>query len=158
MADFDEIYNLYFRDVYRYLFALSGDPSIAEEITQETFFKALQKLDTFDGRGCITPWLFRIARNGYISFLRKDARFDRNIDLALLPGEETPETVLLRHEASAALHSAVSLLPDPYQEVFVLRAFGGLSYGKIAGHYGKPESWARVTYHRATLKLKEALQ
>ena len=48
MADFDEIYNLYFRDVYRYLFALSGDPSIAEEITQETFFKALQKLDMYN--------------------------------------------------------------------------------------------------------------
>lgn len=72
MTDFQEAYDLYFRDVYRYALSLCRNEAVAEEITQETFYKALQKLDSFDGKGKITVWLCQIAKNTYISMCRKN--------------------------------------------------------------------------------------
>ena len=71
MTDFQEVYTLYFRDVYRYCLALCRDEETAEEVTQETFFKALNAIDQFDGRCRLYVWLCQIAKNTYYSHLKK---------------------------------------------------------------------------------------
>ena len=157
VTDFQEAYTLYFRDVYRYALSLCRNRSIAEEITQETFYKALQKLDSFDGKGKITVWLCQIAKNTYISMCRKDKYLDSDADTARLPDSGSIEENFFNQETAFAIHKVLHDLEEPYKEVFSLRTFGELSFKQIAELFGKTESWARVTYHRARLKIKEEL-
>lgn len=158
MTDFQEVYNLYFRDVYRYALSLCQNESLAEEITQETFYKALQKLDSFDGKGKVYIWLCQIAKNTYISFCRKDKYLDLDTDTTQLPSTGNIEDNFCDQETAFAIHKVLHTLEEPYKEVFSLRTFGELSFKQIAELFGKTETWARVTYHRARLKIKEELQ
>lgn len=158
MTDFQEVYNLYFRDVYRYTLSLCRNESVAEEITQETFYKALEKLDSFDGKCKVSVWLCQIAKNTYISMSRKDKRLDPDADTALLPSDGNIEERFFDRETAFAVHKVLHALEEPYKEVFSLRAFGELSFKQIAELFGRTEAWARVTYHRARLKIKEELK
>ena len=67
MTDFSEVYEQYFQDVYKYALSLTGDPHVAEEITQETFFKALNSIDTFRGQCKLYVWLCQIAKNTFFT-------------------------------------------------------------------------------------------
>lgn len=158
MTDFQEVYILYFRNVYRYALSLCRNESMAEEITQETFYKALQKLDSFDGNGRVYVWLCQIAKNTYISMYRKEKRLDPSSDTALLPADGSIEDKFCDKETAFTIHKVLHTLDEPYKEVFSLRTFGELSFKQIAELFGKTEAWARVTYHRARLKIKEELK
>ena len=158
MTDFQEVYDLYFRDVYRYALSLCRNEAVAEEITQETFYKALQKLDSFDGKCKVSVWLCQIAKNTYISMCRKDKHLDANADTALLPDNGNIEDHFCNKETAFAIHKVLHTMEEPYKEVFSLRTFGELSFKQIAELFGKTEAWARVTYHRARLKIKEELK
>lgn len=63
--ELDEIYRQYFQTVYKYALSLSGDPNTAEEVAQETFFKALKKIDGFKGDCSVQTWLCSIAKNTF---------------------------------------------------------------------------------------------
>ena len=156
MTEFEEVYRLYFRDVYRYCLALTRDEQIAEEVTQETFFKALKAIDKFDGKCRLYVWLCQIAKNTYLSMLQKKRTGEE------LPGEipsgESLEEKLLTKESAFEIHQILHALEEPYKEVFTLRTFGELPFRQIGALFGKTESWARVTYHRARLKIREELQ
>lgn len=158
MTDFQEVYNLYFRDVYRYALSLCRNESVAEEITQETFYKALEKLGSFDGRCKVSVWLCQIAKNTYISMCRKNKRLDLSIDTTLLSSGEIIEERLYDRDTALSIHRVLHTLEEPYKEVFSLRVFGELSFKHIAELFGRTETWARVTYHRASLKIKEELK
>lgn len=158
MTDFQEVYDLYFRDVYRYALSLCRNESLAEEITQETFFKALEKLDSFDGRCKVTVWLCQIAKNTYISMCRKNKHLTPDADMDLRPDAEDLEMNFCDRETAFAIHKILHALEEPYKEVFSLRTFGELSFRQIAELFGRTETWARVTYHRARLKIKEELK
>ena len=156
MTDFSEIYDKYFRDVYRYALALSKNESMAEEITQETFFKALKAIDRFDGKCSLYVWLCQIAKNTYFTLLRRQRREDaQRIDSS---DTQALEQMLLTKESAFEIHRILHHMPEPYKEVFSLRTFGELSFRQIGELFGKTESWARVTYHRAKIKIKEALK
>ncbi len=155
MADFQEVYDLYFQDVYKYALSLSRDPLVAEEITQETFFKALKTIDSFRGQCRLYVWLCQIAKNSYFTYLGKRRRDAAEPEASL---EEGPEERLLRKESAFEIHTLLHRLPEPYKEVFSLRVFGELPFGQIGALFGKTESWARVTYHRARLKIKEEME
>ena len=158
MTDFQEVYNLYFRDVYRYALSLCRNEAVAEEVTQETFYKALQKLDTFNGKGRVYVWLCQIAKNTYISMCRKEKHLDPDADTSLLVSDYRIEDQYTDSEDAFAIHKVLHSLDEPYKEVFSLRTFGELSFKQIAELFGKTEAWARVTYHRARLKIKEELK
>jgi len=155
VAEFQEVYETYFQDVYKYLLVLSGDPVVAEEITQETFFKALKSIDRFQGQCRLYVWLCQIAKNTYFTYLKKTGR--QRVEGACAAGE-APEERLLRKEAVFEIHRALHNLREPYKEVFSLRVFGELPFGQIGALFGKTENWARVTYHRARLKIKEEME
>jgi len=158
VTDFQEVYNLYFREVYRYALSLCRNESVAEEITQETFYKALAKLDSFDGKYKISVWLCQIAKNTYISMYRKDKYLNRNTDAEQFQSNENFEEYFFDKETAFAIHKVLHTLNEPYKEVFSLRTFGELSFKQIAELFEKTEAWARVTYHRARLRIKEELK
>lgn len=154
MPDFEEIYRLYFADVYRYALALSRDEQTAEEVTQAAFVKALTAIDSFRGECRLRVWLCQIARNQYLSLCREQKHL---VGLAGEAGDGGIEEAFADREAAARLHRLLHDLPEPYKEVFSLRTFGELPFGQIGELFGKTESWARVTYFRARQKLKEGL-
>lgn len=153
MQDFEQVYRTYFTDVYRYVLSLCRNEGIAEEVTQQAFFKALQAIGGFRGECRLYVWLCQIAKNEYYTWLRKNRGGEPDEDCV-----ENLEHKLLRRETAFAVHKALHALPEPYKEVFSLRLFGELPFAQIGQLFGKTESWARVTYHRARLKLKEELQ
>ena len=160
MQDLDRIYQDNFIKVYRYILSISGDPHLAEDITQETFFKAIQKLNGFRGDCSLTTWLCRIARNLYLNHKSRQTR-DQNYLKHHPPETVSPESVereLIQKEQTSAVINAMQKLDDPYKEVFSLRVFSELSFKEIGNVFGKNDSWARVTYHRAKLKIKEELK
>ena len=152
MPDFEAVYRAYFSDVYRYALALSRDEQTAEEVTQAAFFKALTAIDGFRGECQLRVWLCQIARNQYLSLCRVRKHF---ASPAAEAGDEGIEEGFADREAAARLHRLLHALPEPYKEVFSLRTFGELSFGRIGELFGKSENWARVTYFRARQKLKE---
>ena len=154
MPDFEEIYQTYFADVYRYILALSRDAHTAEEVTQETFFRALASIDQFRGDCQLRVWLCQIARNQYLSLCRE--RKHRG-ELEQEPGDDGLECGFADRDAAKRLHRLLHDLPEPYKEVFSLRTFGELPFAQIGELFGKTESWARVTYFRARQKLRRDL-
>ena len=130
-VDFEEVYRTCFRQVYAYVFSLCGNRCLTEEVTQETFFKALKQLDRFRGDCKISVWLCQIAKNTLFSLRRKkEEKFSKDHFL-----EE-----------------------EPYKEVFSMRVFGELSFAEIAALFEKSESWARVTYFRAKRKILDLFE
>ena len=149
--DFEELYITYFRDVYLFILAMSGDAQLAEEITQETFFKALKGIDKFKHICSVKTWLCQIGKNSYLSYLEKQKRF---------AGEDRTDTeaVYLKKDETLSIYKVLHLLEEPYKEVFTLRVLGDLSFREIGEIFDRKEGWARVTYHRARLKIQGAIK
>lgn len=124
---------------------------MAEEITQSTFFKALTTDKLFRGESSEYTWLCAIAKNLLYEHLRKTKQQD-TYEIELTDNNNIEES-LIEEESTLAIHKVLHALEEPYKEVFSLRVFGELPFNKIALIFGKTESWARVTYHRARLKL-----
>ncbi|MDL4842415.1 RNA polymerase sigma factor [Aquibacillus rhizosphaerae] len=157
VTQLEDIYNTYFKDVFLYVYSLSGDKHIAEDITSETFMKALTSLDSFRGDSDIRVWLCQIAKNSYYSYLRKKKSF---VDLESLPepaSEDNVEQEITTSEASMKVHEIIQKLKEPYKKVFTLRVFGELSFKQIGNLFAKSDNWACVTYHRAREKIKAQL-
>lgn len=159
MSEFERIYREYFNDVYRYLCGLTGDEALAEEITSETFFKAMRALDGFRGECEIRVWLCQIAKHCYFSYRKKQKRADGEDlpETAALPGASMEEQCVAHEDADRA-RAVLHGLPEPYREVFFWRVFAELSFRQIGQLFGKSENWACVTYHRARAKIKLKLE
>ena len=158
MTELEEIYNRYFKDVYLFIYGLSRDRHTAEDITSETFLKAVKSIDSFKGNCDIRVWLFQIAKNSYYSYLRKNKNLV-NLDSV---SEKTEDIDVGRVVASAEeltkLHAILHDISEPYKEVFSLRVFGELSFKQIADLFGKTDNWACVTFHRAKNKIREEMR
>lgn len=161
-ADFEELYQRFFKDVYLFVLSMSRDPHTAEEITQETFFRALKEMRHFKGNCSVTSWLCQIARNLYLDQLRKSRRLlpesdvEESLSSRQSPSPDMAETCIKKEDA-LSIYRILHCLDEPYKEVFTLRALGELSFREIGDIFGKQESWARVTYHRARMKILKEL-
>ena len=159
--DFEKIYDTYFNDVYLYIRRLSGNEHIAEEVTSETFFKAISSVGSFRGECDIRVWLCQIAKNSYYSYLKKNKRID-SIDDA--EAQEVPDSDRAVDEQAAdneeiqQAQKMLHTLPETYKEVFMWRVFAGLSFRQIGELFNKTDNWACVTYHRARKMLKDRLE
>lgn len=157
--DFEHIYRLYFKDVFLYLRALSASADTAEEITQETFVKALKSIDTFDGSKDIRAWLFTIARNTYYTHCRRQSRYADEELSENEPDIQPDFTERFADEESAfQIHRFLHGMDEPYKEVFSLRVFGELPFEKIGAIFGKSSGWARVTFYRAKKQIIEYME
>ena len=155
---FDQIYQSYFDSVYHYAFSLSGNPQTAEELTQETFFKAMRSLNQFQGKSSLKSWLCAIAKNLWLSEQRKKKPLPIDDALPLPDMSIEPEEAIVRQDENMRIHRLLHRLDEPYREVFTLRTLGQLSFRDIGDLFGKSENWACVVYHRARAKIKEKME
>lgn len=154
--DYEKLYRTYYMDVFSYAVTLLKDRQMAEEITQDVFFRAMNSKKQFEGRSKELTWLCAIAKNACMDELRRQNRLspleeDIESDDSFADRLEDKDTLL-------QIHRSLHVMEEPYKEVFQLRVFGELSFADIARIFGKTESWARVTYHRARLKLQERMK
>lgn len=146
--------------VYRYALSLCRSDVEAQDITQETFLKAMKSCGKFEGNSSLYTWLCAIAKNLWYNNRKKYNREVRPEDMADMKFEEQVpfEEDLAEKETALYIHKVLHDMQDPYKEVFSLRVFGQLSFGEIANLFSKTESWARVTYHRARKMIGEKLR
>ena len=156
--EFEQIYTTYFRDVYLYICKLSNSEQIAEEITSETFFKAMKSIDSFRGDCDIRVWLCQIAKNCYYSYIKKANRTECIDNVEIAEQGASFEERLFRHDTAMQIQRILHDVPEPYKEVFMWRVYAELSFKQIGQIFGKSENWACVTYHRARNKIKEKLE
>lgn len=157
----EELYRTYFDIVYRYIRSVSRDGALAEEVTQETFFKALEKIDQFRGDCDVRVWLCQIAKNTLYDHLKKQKKQllgDEKLEKIESAGGELLEEKLAQRSQAMEIHKVLHRLSEPYKEVFSLRIFGELTFREIGMLFGKSENWARVTYYRARVKIGEELE
>lgn len=153
--DFEKLYNTYYMEVYSYVMTLLKNPQQAEEITQEVFFKALKSKASYKGSSGEFTWLCAIAKNTCMDVFR---RGNKTAELSEdLPAETNIEQLLTDENLTLQIHQVLHNMEEPYKEVFQLRIFGELSFQKIGQIFEKTENWARVTYHRARLKIQERM-
>lgn len=164
---FEDVYKKYYRDVYYFLLSLSSNPELSEELTQETFYRALKNIHKFKGECQLQSWLCQIGKHAYLSWVKKQKHLAGDISG---PGEcyaageggkqeeGSPEMLYIRRDEALSIYKVLHLLQEPYKEVFTLRTLGELSYKEIGEIFGQGEGWARVTYHRAKLKIQEMIR
>ncbi|MEH7503742.1 sigma-70 family RNA polymerase sigma factor [Neobacillus drentensis] len=155
MGDLDEIYNNYAEDVFKYLMCLSNDADLSEELTQETFYQAVKSIDRYNGECKMSVWLCQIAKHSFFKYLEKNKKQRRNDVFQEHTLHTTPEAEFIHSEDKIALYRIIHLLEEPYKEVLLLRILGGLSFKEIGEIQLKNENWARVTFYRAKIKLRD---
>ena len=153
--DFEAIYAEHFFSVYKYILSLCRDTSLAEEITQETFYRAMESFHRFRGDCSVFVWLCQIGKNTYYRHTRRQRRFSPELTEDVPSGPESSmEERLFDREDAERLHRLLHGLPEPYREVFTLRTFGELPFSRIGELFGKTDSWARLVYYRAKNELR----
>lgn len=150
------MYETCYMRVFSFVMTLSGDRSLAEELTQETFYRAFARQREFRGESDEVTWLCAIAKNLFTDEKRRQSRYGAVPEDLPDTGSSVAKTVEDR-DSSFRIHLALHGLEEPYREVFELRVFGELSFREIGTIFGKTENWARVTYHRARIKLQERM-
>lgn len=151
--DFETVYKAYFRDVELYLMALCKDAGLAEELTAQVFFRALQELPKFRGDCDIRTWLCAIGKNCYLSHLRRTRPALSIEEINLPDASQAIEEQLMDKADAMRIHRLLHGLPEPYREVFSLRVLGQLGFAEIGSLFGKSANWACVTYHRARQRI-----
>ena len=158
MQNIEQIYEKYFDTVNKYLFCLTHNSDISEELTQETFYRAVQKIDNFKGNCKISVWLCQIAKNLWYDELRKSKKTNNINDeeeMFLISSKEDTENEVISKDNKIELYKQLQKLDEKTREVVYLRITGELSFKEIADILNKTENWARVTFYRGKQKLKE---
>lgn len=167
---FAQLLELHQGKVYGLTLRLTNSPEDAMELTQETFFNAWRGLPKFQGDSKFSTWLYRLATNVTIDFLRKEKRRRSVITTSLSVGEDddqrvleipdhrfTPQSEAERHELQQAIHRGLAQLSDEHRQVLVLRELNGLSYMEIAQVLGLEEGTVKSRISRARMALRRVL-
>lgn len=154
VEEFEKIYNENAKKVYCYLLSLCRNEFLAQELTSETFCKAIMKINSFRGDCDISVWLCQIAKNLYYDHCRKEKKKDNSFtetetDFILTIDDKEQTKEIMMH-----LHS----LDEPYKEVFMLHVFAEIELKEISKLFSKSESWARVTFYRAKEQIIKKLR
>ena len=132
--------------------------SLAEEITQNAFFKAMTAKHSFEQKSSELTWLCSIAKRLAMDEFRKNQKITGLDETAISDDKCSPEERMEDQESALQIHLILHDLKEPYKEVFSLRVFGELSFEKISLIFGKSPSWARVVFYRAKEQLKEYME
>ena len=156
MQNMEEIYKEYFKTVNKYLFCLTHNDDISEELTQETFYRAVKKINTYRGECKISVWLCQIAKNLWYDKCRRDKRLVHieESELFNLQALNNIEEEIISKEEKMLLKDKIQKLDKKTREVIYLRIVGELSFKEIGVIMDKTENWARVTFYRGKNKMK----
>lgn len=156
MLPMDEVYRTHAQTVYRYLFSLTRDAGLSEELTQETFYQAVRSVNRFDESCKVSTWLCAIAKNVLSQERRKHPSVNELDETAVTA--PAPEEQMLAQIGQVELLRQLHLLGGEMREVMYLRLLGGASFAEIGEILGRTENWARVTYYRGKERLKKELK
>ena len=154
------IYRHHAQTVYKVLLSQTRDPGLAEELTQETFYRAIKNSGKFRGECKMSTWLCQIAKYTYYQYLDKKKRhgevpLEDMMDTGI--GEQL-ELSFIENEEKLIVYKKIQELQSPMKDVFLLRLTGDLSFREIGNIFGKTENWARVTYYRGKQILGRELE
>ena len=155
MQDMEQIYKEYFETVNKYLFCLTHNNDISEELTQETFYKAVKKINTYKGECKISVWLCQIAKNLWYDQCRKKHKNLNKEEFINLESADSLEEYVISNDEKISLYKKMQKLDEKTREVIYLRITGELSFKEIGIILNKTENWARVTFYRGKNQLKE---
>lgn len=156
MQNIEDIYKEYFDTVNKYLFCLTHNSDISEELTQETFYKAVKKINTYKGNSKISVWLCQIAKNTWYDWCRKNKRIvNTEEDLWNVQQLDKAEEDVIANDEKISLYKKMQGLDEKTREVIYLRITGELSFKEIGIILNKTENWSRVTFYRGKNHLKE---
>lgn len=147
--------------IFVFIYKMVNNHTDAEDLTQEVFVKAYEKLSTYRGDSQFSTWLHTLARNKTIDFIRRRKFHESDEQLAYVPSQvrdESPQESLLGKERRQEIEAAFAMLSDSYREVIVLRCTHEYPFEKIAALLGVAESTARVRYLRARQELAKLLK
>lgn len=149
MQDIEKIYKEYFETVNKYLFCLTRNSDISEELTQETFYKAVKKINTYKGECKMSVWLCQIAKNLWIDQCRKNKKISNlsEEDLINITEQKSLEEKIISDDEKISLYKRMQKLDEKTREVIYLRISGELTFKEIADILNKTETWARVTFY-----------
>lgn len=152
MRDMEELYKKYFTTIYKFLLCFTHDVDLAEDLTQETFYKAIKNINHFKNNSKISVWLCSIAKNLYYDYYKKNKKYNSiNIDDVFnLEGPEFTDDILLKQ----LLKECTQDLNSESKKVVYLRIVANLTFKEISFILGKSEVWTRVTFYRCKEKLK----
>lgn len=161
MKEFDALYRLHSKEIFKYLFYLTNDNSLAEELVQETFFQAFKSIHLFQGKSKVKTWLYKIAKHVHYKYINKNPytkseEFSEKGEYAI--NYQTPEMIFQKKDKEKHLHELIMKLKEPYKQVVILRGLNELSFKEIGEILSESESWARVTFFRGKQKLQEILR
>ncbi len=157
----DAIYKKYCKCVYNFLYKLTNDIELSEELTQETFYTAIKKINTLNKKESIRTWLYQIAKNKWKDYLRKNKK--ANIDLE----ENTVENLVANYDIEEDMiakdniiefYKKIHMLDIDTREIIYLKIIRNFTFKEISQILGKNEEWARTKFYRGKLKLKESLK
>ncbi|QZY53814.1 sigma-70 family RNA polymerase sigma factor [Crassaminicella profunda] len=155
----DEIYQAFMEDIYYYLLSLCRNKHVAEDIMQETFFRAYLYFEdcSYDK---VKPWLFRVAHNAYIDFVRKNSRsyVKSNDFFYAIADRKTPEGKLLIKEQYEEIVDLIGKLPEKQKQVLLLCDFNDLSYKEAAEIMNISLSYIKVLLFRARQHLRDRVE
>ena len=155
MQNIEEIYEEYSNTLYKYLFCLTHDEEVAEDLTQDVFAIAMDKIDTFKGQCKLSVWLCQIGKHLWYKQLKKDKKYKKisinEINENEIISENIEEAILIQEE-KLKLYKDIQKLKEPYRDVIYLKLSGNLNFIEIADILGKTPNWVRVTYFRAKQK------
>lgn len=161
LKEFDALYRLHSKEIFKYLFYLTNDNSLAEELVQETFFQAFKSIHLFQGKSKVKTWLYQIAKHVHYKYIKKNPytkseEFSEKGEYAI--NYKTPEIILEKKEEEKLLLSLIMKLKEPYKQVVILRGLNELSFKEIGEILSQSENWARITFFRGKQKLQEILR
>lgn len=167
-AEFSRLVDTYSGHIFRLGLKMLKNPQDAEDILQETFIKAFKALPNFEGRSKISTWLFRIATNEALMFLRRKKPDSISVEQPVENDEDQtplqivdwcclPEGELMSAEALTFLEKSTGELPESLRVVFLLRDIEGLSTRETANVLGLTETAVKTRLSRARLRLRELL-
>ena len=158
MENAEEIYNKYSNIVYKYLFCLTHNEDLTQDLTQETFVIALEKINSFKGECKLSVWLCQIAKHLWFKHLKKQKK-ENNMPLdelnTNLVNDLEVEDIICKQEEKLNLFKNIQKLDSPYKDVVYLKLFADLNFIEIAEILNKTPNWARVTFFRAKQKLNK---
>lgn len=156
MDDLEQIYLRYAQTVYKYLFYLTSDDHVSEELTQETFYQASKTIKNFRGECKVSVWLCQIAKYLWYKQLEKQSKITNlpyEESLLNLPAKQNIENDVFSNKDKVELFRMINTLDSQSKEVVYLRLTGELSFAEIGDVLNQSETWARVTFYRAKKKL-----
>lgn len=154
MEDFDSLYREYAVRVYKYIFSCCHSYDISEEITQETFYRAIKSIKNYNGSCKVDVWLCQIAKHIWYQILEKQHK-KQTVELTEANSIATSslEEDFIFAQEKMELFKQLQLLDANTREVIYLRLTGEFSFREIGEILGKEEIWARVTFYRGKQKI-----